>query len=112
MEKLRIVTLGISGVWEVAHAAVSRRPPISLSHDCSPYIELHVRRERLGFVRRSRAIFCRSVPNPNVTIRDFFIIAVGEGGARAVRGEVVHVVAARHRGDAQEQPHLRGRLGQ
>jgi hypothetical protein len=26
----RIVTLGVSGVWEIAHAAVTRRPPISL----------------------------------------------------------------------------------
>jgi hypothetical protein len=27
------------------------------------------RRESLGFVHRSRAIFCRPVPSPNVTIR-------------------------------------------
>jgi hypothetical protein len=26
-----------------------------------------------GFVRHSRAIFCRAVPNPNITIRHFFI---------------------------------------
>jgi hypothetical protein len=34
-------------------------------HDGTPYRGLHVRRERLGFVPRSRAIFCRSAPNPN-----------------------------------------------
>jgi hypothetical protein len=32
-------------------------------HDCSPYRGLYVRRERLGFVYRSRTIFCRRVPN-------------------------------------------------
>ena len=26
-----------------------------------------------GFVHHSRAIFCRAVPNPNITIRNFFI---------------------------------------
>jgi hypothetical protein len=25
-----------------------------------------------GFVHRSRTIFCRAVPNPNLTIRNFF----------------------------------------
>jgi hypothetical protein len=35
-----------------------------LLHDCSPYSHVHVRRECLGFVPRSRAIFCRPVPNP------------------------------------------------
>jgi hypothetical protein len=34
-------------------------------HDCSPYRGLHVRRDFGGFVHRSRAIFCRPVPNPN-----------------------------------------------
>ena len=36
--------------------------PIPLQ-DCSPYRGLHVRLESLGFVHRSRAIFCRSGPN-------------------------------------------------
>jgi hypothetical protein len=26
-----------------------------------------------GFVHHSRTIFCRAVPNPNLTIRNFFI---------------------------------------
>jgi hypothetical protein len=29
---------------------------------CSPYSQVHVRRERVGFVHRSRAISCRPVP--------------------------------------------------
>jgi hypothetical protein len=39
--------------------------------DCIPYPHVHVRRESLGFVSRSRAIFCRPVPNPNRSIRNF-----------------------------------------
>jgi hypothetical protein len=56
---------------EIAHGAVSRRPPISLRHDGTPYRGLRVRRWGLGFVHRSRAIFCRPVPNARVTIRNF-----------------------------------------
>jgi hypothetical protein len=41
----------------MTHAAVSRRPPNpSSTNDCSPYRGLHVRRERVGVVHRSRAI--------------------------------------------------------
>jgi hypothetical protein len=38
--------------------------------DCSPYSHVHVRRERLGFVPRSRTILCRPVPNPLRLIRN------------------------------------------
>ena len=41
--------------------------------DCSHYRGLHVRRESLGFVHRSRAIYCRPVPNLDLTIRTLFI---------------------------------------
>jgi hypothetical protein len=41
--------------------------------DCSPYRGLHVRRERLGGVHRSRAVFCRPVPNLSAMIRNCFI---------------------------------------
>jgi hypothetical protein len=37
------------------------------------YTYSHIRRESLGFVHRSRTIFCRPVPNLSVTIRNFFI---------------------------------------
>jgi hypothetical protein len=54
--------LGVSG-GRFAHAAVSRRPPISLDTMVPrPYRGLRVRRWGLGFVHRSRAIFCRAVP--------------------------------------------------
>jgi hypothetical protein len=47
-------------------------PADSPPHDCSPYSHVHLRRERLGFVHRSRTLFCRPAPNPNATIRNFF----------------------------------------
>jgi hypothetical protein len=51
--------------WEIAHAAVSRRPPISLDRMVALHPVIHARRRSLGFVHRSRAIFCRPAPNPN-----------------------------------------------
>jgi hypothetical protein len=54
-----------------AHAAVSRRPPLSL---CAIGTRTHIytyAAESLGFVHRSRTILCRPVPNPNDTIRNF-----------------------------------------
>ena len=35
-----------------------------------------------GFVHRSRANFCRAVPNPNITIRNFFIAVPQCSGVR------------------------------
>jgi hypothetical protein len=44
-------------------------------HDGTPFSRVHVRRESLGFVHRSRTILCRPVPNPLiVTIRNFDIV--------------------------------------
>jgi hypothetical protein len=61
--------------WEIAHAAVSRRPPISFPLHCLyPDSHIHVRRESLGSVHHSKAIFCR--PAPNVTIRNFLLAVV------------------------------------
>jgi hypothetical protein len=57
MEKLRCVSGG-----RIAHAANSRSPP---------YSHVHVRRERLGFVHRSKAISSRPVPNPSVRFATF-----------------------------------------
>jgi hypothetical protein len=54
-------------------------------HDCSLCRGLHVRRTSLGVVHRSRATFCRAVPN--VTIRNFVLrctaphLNAGGGGA-------------------------------
>jgi hypothetical protein len=71
--------------WEIAHGAVTRRPPISL-YTMIPL----VRRWGLGFVHRSRAIFCRAVPNLSVTIRTCFIavrhstpVAIVQASARS-----------------------------
>jgi hypothetical protein len=38
-----------------------------------------------GFVHRSRTLFCRDVPNPYLTIRNFFI-AERRGGAAVAAG--------------------------
>jgi hypothetical protein len=61
-------------VWdfEIAHAAVSRRPPISLD-TMVPRTEVHARCEIVGVVHRPRAIFSRPRQTLIVTIRDFFI---------------------------------------
>jgi hypothetical protein len=45
-------------------------------HGCCPDSRAHVRRETLGFVHRSWAIFCRPVPNRTVTISHSFIALV------------------------------------
>jgi hypothetical protein len=58
--------------WEIAHAAVSRRPPISRARIVSPYSQVDVRHESLGFDHSSKTIFCRPVPNLSVAIRSFF----------------------------------------
>ena len=48
--------------WANAHGAEIATPADFPRRGCSSYRELHVRRERLGFVHRSRTIFCRPVP--------------------------------------------------
>jgi hypothetical protein len=54
--------------WEIAHEAADFP-----RHDCGPYSHVHVRRESLGFVARSRAIFCHAVPNLSIANRNFII---------------------------------------
>ena len=61
MEKLRIVTSGISGVGDRSRGRFAT-PADSPLHDGTPYRGLHVRRWGLGFVRHSRTILCRAVP--------------------------------------------------
>jgi hypothetical protein len=56
--------------WEIRSQGGFATPADFPHHDCSVYRGLHVRREGLGFVHRSRAIFCCPAPNP-VTIRNF-----------------------------------------
>jgi hypothetical protein len=58
-------------------------------HDGTPYRGLHARRESLGFVHRSRAIFCRAAPNPNVTIRNLCIAVQPEETSFEVVGCVL-----------------------
>ena len=58
--------------WGIAHGGRYATPADFPRHDGTAYRELHVRRWVLGFVHRSRAIFCRAVPNLSVTIRNSF----------------------------------------
>jgi hypothetical protein len=50
--------------WEMSSRGRFATPADFSLHDCSPYSHVHVRRESLGFVHRSRPIFCQPVPNP------------------------------------------------
>jgi hypothetical protein len=58
--------------WEIAHAAATRRPPIPPYTSVARIEGLHVQRWGLGFVHRSRTIFCRAAPNLSVAIRKLF----------------------------------------
>jgi hypothetical protein len=58
-----------------------------------------------GFVHRSRTLFCRAVPNPNVTIRNFFIAARERDAPRAQL--LLHVQAA-HQRHRLEQDRVHG----
>jgi hypothetical protein len=78
MQKLRIVTLGFR---EMSSRGRFATPADFPPRDCSPYSHVHVRRERLGFVHRSRTILCRPVPNPNDS--HFFASLYVTGWARA-----------------------------
>jgi hypothetical protein len=66
-----------------------------------------------GFVHRSRTLFCRAVPNPNITIRNFCIsvrrVVGGAGGARQAAGEHLHAAfpTALHRPPPTSQQPLR-----
>jgi hypothetical protein len=70
MEKVRVRN-GSDFGWEIAHAAVSRRPPIHLypivAHTEGYTYDVKCW-EMLGFVQRSRTLFCQAF-----TIRNFSI---------------------------------------
>jgi hypothetical protein len=60
----------------IAHEARFATPTDSPRHDGSAYSHVHVRRERVGFVHRSRVIFCRPVPKSLTYDSQLFSIAV------------------------------------
>jgi hypothetical protein len=63
--------------WEIAHAAVSRRPPRFPSPGWYPVLTCTTRRRSLGFVHRSRTLFCRPVPSLSVTVRNGCTVSHG-----------------------------------
>jgi hypothetical protein len=103
MKILRIVTVGFH-VGDRSRGRFATPADFPL-HDCSPYSHVHARRERLGFVHRSRAVFRRPCPNPNIPIRNFCIAprsggvcrteASGCGGAVQVVGVRLQILRAR-----------------
>ena len=64
VEKLRIVTLAVSGGRSLTRPYAT--PADSPLQDCGLYSHVHVRRGSLGLVHRSRAVFCRPLP-PQLT---------------------------------------------
>jgi hypothetical protein len=65
--------IGVSGGRSLTRRFATPADSPPLYTKCSPLTKAtRTPRERLGFVYRSRAIFCRPVPNLNVTIRNLF----------------------------------------
>jgi hypothetical protein len=69
-EKVRIVTVRDFGVGDELTEPLRDARRFPSTRDCSPYRGLRVRRWGSGFAHRSRASFCRAVPNPKVLIRN------------------------------------------
>jgi hypothetical protein len=82
-KKVRIVTGFRVGDRSRGRYALPADFPL---HDGTPYRGLHVQRWGLGVVHRSRAGFCRAVPNPNATIRSFCIAESPRSRSAALLG--------------------------
>jgi hypothetical protein len=92
--------------WEIAHGAVTRRPPISLDTTVPRTVDNTHDVGVWDFVHRSRTILCRAVPNPSVTIRkrlrgctartDHPVLQRELGVLRVLLGGVHQPVAHRH----------------
>jgi hypothetical protein len=65
--------------WEIARGRFATPADFPL-HDYSPYSHVHVRRESLGFVHRSKGHFLSPRANPYVAICNLFIRAPATGG--------------------------------
>ena len=67
-----------------------------------------------GFVHHSRSIFCRAVPNPSLTIRNFFVAVPGRAWLEAAKGGALGTLAAMLRANGSlltyTQQVRRGRL--
>ena len=61
---------------EIAHEAVSRRPPVSLDTTVArTHMHTYAAKVWILSVCRSATIFCRAVPNLTVTIRNCYVAA-------------------------------------
>jgi hypothetical protein len=70
VKKLRIVNVWAFG-WEIAHAAVSRRPPIPLDTIIARTHMYTYAASVWDLSVVQNTISCRPVPNPNTSIRNF-----------------------------------------
>jgi hypothetical protein len=66
MQKLRTELVGFR-VGDRSRGRFATPADSALEH-CSPYSLVHARREGLGFVRTTRTIFCRPVPNDSYRV--------------------------------------------
>jgi hypothetical protein len=78
--------------WEMSSRGRFATPADFPLHACSPYSHVHVRRERFGFLPRSRTFLCSPVPNrrvsyATVTIRSFLVGESAESRRRAPGAE-------------------------
>jgi hypothetical protein len=90
----------------------------ALTHYCKAHRGLHVRRESLVVVPRSRAIICRSVPNLSVTIRNFYVAAhvkrpISPGGEvkRTLCADIPRQTGAGGRGGSGARAHAEDETG-
>jgi hypothetical protein len=90
MGKLRIVTVGISGWGGRSHGRFAT-PADSARHECSPYRGLHVRRESVGCVHRSRAFLCRARAKPLTFRFATFCVALSSGGDEKVANRDIRI---------------------
>ena len=72
--RLRIVVAsGGFGVGRTARGAVTRRAADSPLHDGTPFLGLRVRPWAFGICPSAKGHFCRAVPNPTDSIRNFCV---------------------------------------
>jgi hypothetical protein len=67
--------VGLFGGGEISSRARFATPADFPRQDCGPYSHVHVRHESLGFVHRSRAIFCPRA-KPQLLLRFAFLASL------------------------------------
>ena len=101
LRSVKLMRIGPTGAGEMSSRGHFATAAQSLEHDCGPCRGLHVRHERVGAVRRSRATL--PVPNPNHPIRgtngdapavQFCLVQGGDGLRCVCRAAELHYTHA------------------